>query len=129
MKQHAANAWWLEVDQSRTTVHACISSRAAARLEGSLIERIQPRHNRAGVTGVYVPYRPPEMRQPRPASTGRGAEALAKMSALAEEWNQRAAIVRQARAERETWQSIADALHMTPNGVRKLAGYRRDPNR
>jgi hypothetical protein len=56
-----------------------------------------------------------------------GMSAIATLKRLGTQWNTgRPALIMQARAEGETWQDIADALHMTPNGVRKLAGYRRD---
>lgn len=56
-----------------------------------------------------------------------GMSALAGLKRLGTEWNEkRPEMVRQARAEKATWQEIADALHMTPHGVRKLVGHRRD---
>ncbi|MFE5408759.1 hypothetical protein [Microbacterium sp. NPDC056569] len=53
--------------------------------------------------------------------------ALAELTRLGNDWQRRPEIIDRARAEGATWQSIADALHMTPHGVRKLhATLRRD---
>lgn len=53
-----------------------------------------------------------------------GMSALARLRRLGNEWQQRPEIIEQARAEKATWQEIADALHMTVHGVRKLHGRR-----
>lgn len=46
--------------------------------------------------------------------------ALSRLRRLGNEWEKRPQIIAEARAEKATWQEIADALHMTPHGVRKL---------
>ncbi len=54
------------------------------------------------------------------SDTLRGMSALSRLRRLGNEWQKRPQIIAEARAERATWQEIADALHMTPHGVRKL---------
>ncbi len=49
-----------------------------------------------------------------------GMSALSRLRRLGNEWEKRPQIIAEARAEKATWQEIADALHMTPHGVRKL---------
>lgn len=49
-----------------------------------------------------------------------GMSALSRLRRLGNEWEKRPQIIAEARAENATWQEIADALHMTPHGVRKL---------
>jgi hypothetical protein len=46
--------------------------------------------------------------------------ALSRLRRLGNEWQKRPQIIAEARTENATWQEIADALHMTPHGVRKL---------
>ena len=54
------------------------------------------------------------------ADSMEGMSALARLKRLGNEWEQRPQIIADARAEKATWQEIADALHMTPHGARKL---------
>lgn len=49
-----------------------------------------------------------------------GMSALSRLRRLGNEWQKRPQIIAEARTENATWQEIADALHMTPHGVRKL---------
>jgi hypothetical protein len=46
--------------------------------------------------------------------------ALEELQHLGNAWQNRPMLIEQARQEKATWQAIADALHMTPHGVRKL---------
>lgn len=46
--------------------------------------------------------------------------ALSRLKRLGNEWEQRPRIIDEARGEKATWQEIADALHMTAHGARKL---------
>lgn len=59
------------------------------------------------------------------ADTMEVMSALARLKRLGNEWEQRPVIIDQARREKATWQEIADALHMTPHGVRKLHSKRK----
>lgn len=54
------------------------------------------------------------------SDTLEGMSALSRLRRLGNEWEKRPQIIAEARAEQATWQEIADALHMTPHGVRKL---------
>lgn len=49
-----------------------------------------------------------------------GMSALSRLKRLGNEWEQRPRTIDEARSEKATWQKIADALHMTTDGARKL---------
>lgn len=47
-------------------------------------------------------------------------DAMTKLRELGEAWADRPKLIEQARQEKATWTAIADALHMTRQGVVKL---------
>lgn len=121
MSAHAAAAWWLEVDQSTIAVMSHASAQAAGEAERRLIAEYQPRHNRAGVIGPYIPYRPAGARGSRTGGDpARRSELLSRLRAMTAERAQRPALIEQARRDGHGWEVIASALHMTVHGVRKL---------
>lgn len=61
------------------------------------------------------------------SDTLEGMSALSRLRRLGNEWEKRPEIIQEAREEKATWQEIADALHMTPHGVRKLHATRVAP--
>ncbi|MEW2459809.1 helix-turn-helix domain-containing protein [Microbacterium sp. K41] len=47
-------------------------------------------------------------------------DALTELRHLGDAWENRPALIERARQEKATWAAIADALHMTRQGVVKL---------
>lgn len=50
----------------------------------------------------------------------RHMDALAELRQLGDAWESRPQLIEKARQEHATWTAIADALHMTRQGVVKL---------